>query len=143
MRGGQRGGVVLDGVLPDGAVEPLRGGEAVVPVDPVAAPDVPPLMSLAGDCVVSVRCRRVRARCERIPADPLAPIDESAMPPDIPPLMLPPLMLPPLIAPDDMLLLSRMRLRRLGRTDELRLIVETLAVSPVEVATVVWLTLVT
>ncbi len=129
----------------DGVVPPVRGGDAVVPVEPVAAPVVPPLMSAEGDaCVVSVRLRAPRLRAPRDGRGDIPPViePEPVEPALIEPALIEPApMLPdaPLMEPDDMLLLSVIRLRVVrcpGRpTDELWLIVDTLMVSPFVLAT--------
>ena len=96
------GGVLPDGVvLPDGGVLPLRGGDDVVPVDPVAAPVVPPLMSLLGVRAESPPARGGRVRVPRVelPAALLPDIPDPALPlPDIP---LPDDELPDIPLPDE------------------------------------------
>lgn len=153
----------------------VRGGDAVEPVEPVAAPLVPPLMSAPGAAVDESGTERARWRRARL-VRPVLLLPDMLLPeplidpPDIellelPAPMLPPLIplpelpLPELIVPVPVALMLFVtpplvslaltlscripRMRRPEWTDEVRLVDETLAVSPFVFATVVWLARVT
>ena len=166
-----RGDVPLRGVV----VPAGRGGDAVEPVEPVAAPVVPPLMSAPGAAVDESGTERARWRRGRpvVPVLVDVPLREPLIEPpdielpDIEWLELPAPIVPPLIPlpePELIVLLPAAlmlfvtpplvslaltlscripRMRRPERTDEVRVVDATLAVSPFEFATVVWLARVT